>query len=155
MDRDRATGGRACAWAVQYDKTLGGLCSAQKLAERAQPGSIRPLRVPPAGGRSRIVRWLAPVAAAAAVAGLVAGISLASRSARHQSLPAETSAGTPPYYVTLVTTVHLQRAATNTLAPTGLHALVQCFNLGRIQGGQFTPLPGIPNQAGYWTSAAW
>jgi hypothetical protein len=78
----------------------------QRLSERAGPGSIRPLRDPPARRRSRPVRWLAPVAAVAAVLGVVTGVSLASRSQGHQPasvrLPAAPEpAGTmPPYYVT-------------------------------------------------------
>ena len=31
------------------------------------------------------------------------------------------------------------------LAPTGIHALVQCFGFGRVDNGRFTPLPGVPN----------
>ena len=132
-----------------------------KLAERAQPGSIRPLRVPPAGGRSRTVRSLAPVAAAAAVIGLVAGISLASRSARHQSLPAETSAGMPPYYVTLVTTVHPQRAATKTaVTPTPVPAtitqtaVVRDSATGTVLATVQVPAGGTPPGAGGITAAA-
>jgi peptide/nickel transport system substrate-binding protein len=55
------------------------------IAERAQPMRIRPLRTPPSRRRNRTVRWLAPVAAAAAVAGLVAGVTVAGHAARSSS----------------------------------------------------------------------
>jgi hypothetical protein len=74
--------------------------------ERVDPGSIRPLREPPVRRRTRAVRWLAPAAAVAAVIGVVAGVSLASRSPGHRpvsvpslSLP-EPVGPMPLYYVT-------------------------------------------------------
>jgi hypothetical protein len=78
----------------------------QWVSQRADAGSIRPLRVPPVRRRSRAVRWLAPVAAVAAVIGVVAGVSLASRSQGHRSagvlspIPPEPAGPMPPYYVT-------------------------------------------------------
>jgi hypothetical protein len=30
------------------------------------------------------------------------------------------------------------------LGPTGVHALVECFGFGRLDGTRFTPLPGVP-----------
>jgi hypothetical protein len=45
------------------------------------------------------------------------------------------------------------------LAPSGVHVLVACFNFGRVDGSRFTPLPGFPGpsssgisgqQAGAW-----
>jgi hypothetical protein len=67
------------------------------LSERVGPDSIRPLRVPPVRRRSRAVHWLAPVAAMAAVIGVIAGVSLAGRS----PVPRGTAAPgvMPPYYV--------------------------------------------------------
>ena len=41
----------------------------KEISERAQQGSIRPLREPRARKRPRAVRWLAPVAAAAHLVG--------------------------------------------------------------------------------------
>jgi hypothetical protein len=79
------------------------------LSERAGPDSIRPLRVPAVRRRSRVVRWLAPVAAVAAVVGVITGVSVASQPAGqgHNELPTSQPAtspepaGTmPPYYVT-------------------------------------------------------
>lgn len=68
------------------------------IAERARPESIRPLRVPTPRRRSRTVRWLAPVAATAAVAGLIVGVTVAGHATKRlSSLPP----GTPKYYVTL------------------------------------------------------
>jgi hypothetical protein len=31
------------------------------------------------------------------------------------------------------------------LGPTGVHALVECFGFGRLDGTRFTPLPGVPD----------
>lgn len=76
------------------------------VSERAGAGSIRPLRVPPARRRPAAVRWLAPVAAVAAVIGVVTGVSLASRSQGHRPatlqspIPPEPAGPMPPYYVT-------------------------------------------------------
>jgi hypothetical protein len=78
----------------QLRHDLGVICA------RAQPGSIRPLRVPPPR-RSRAVRWLAPVAAMVAVIGIIAGVSLAGRSAGNRAQSTALPAGTPKYYVTL------------------------------------------------------
>jgi hypothetical protein len=74
----------------------------RELTERVAPGSIRPLRAPAPRRRNRAVRWLAPVAAIAAVIGVVAGVSLAGRGS--SKLPAAATspepAGTMPrYYV--------------------------------------------------------
>ncbi len=76
-------------------------------SERAGPGSIRPLRVPPARRRPAAVRWLAPVAAVIAVIGVITGVSLADRPQGHRSagqqspVPPEPAGSMPPYYVTL------------------------------------------------------
>jgi hypothetical protein len=78
----------------------------QMISQRADPGSIRPLRDPPARRRSRAVRWLAPVAAVAAVVGVVTGVSLIDRPQGHQSaplqspVPPEPAGPMPPFYVT-------------------------------------------------------
>jgi hypothetical protein len=77
------------------------------VSERAGAGSIRPLRVPPARRRPAAVRWLAPVAAVAAVIGVVAGVSLAGRSQGHQPAPQQSPEPVgpmPPYLVTLAAT---------------------------------------------------
>jgi hypothetical protein len=77
----------------------------QEVTERVAPGSIRPLREPPAGRGARAVRWLAPVAAVVAVVGVVAVVSLVSRPQGQQkpsvpsnSLP-EPVGPMPRYYV--------------------------------------------------------
>jgi hypothetical protein len=48
------------------------------------------------------------------------------------------------------------------LAPTGLHALIQCSGFGRLDGNRFTPLPGLPSATsgshgsmGFTPTAAW
>jgi len=70
-------------------------------AEGIQRESIRSLRVPAPRRQSRTARWLSPVAAAAAVAGLIAGVTIADHNTgkvpHSQTLPA----GAPKYYVTL------------------------------------------------------
>jgi hypothetical protein len=72
-----------------------------RISERADAGSIRPLRDPRARGRSRLVRWLAPVAAVAAVIAVIAGVSLAGRSPRSPGTAAPDVM--PPYYVIVQT----------------------------------------------------
>src|SRR5271169_3326551 len=76
-----------------------------ELAGRAQPGSIRPLCVPPVRKRSRIVRWLAPAAAAAAVLCVVAGVSFVGPQGGARPGGLAPIAGLlgplPPYYVTV------------------------------------------------------
>jgi hypothetical protein len=82
----------------------------QGISQRADAGSIRPLRDPPARRRPAAVRWLAPVTAVAAVLGVVAGVSLASRSQGHRPaplqspIPPEPAGPMPPFYVTLAAT---------------------------------------------------
>ncbi len=71
------------------------------IAERAKPDLIRPLSDPPRRRRSRAVRWLAPVTAAAAVAGLIAGLTVAGHTANHRLSSQAIPHGTPRYYVAL------------------------------------------------------
>jgi len=90
----------------------------KELSERAAPGSIRPLRVPPPRRRARAVRWVAPVAAVVAVIGVVTGVSLASRSQGHRpappqsSVPPEPVGPMPRHYVTVFQTFAGSRVAT-------------------------------------------
>jgi hypothetical protein len=72
----------------------------QTVADGVKPESIRPLQVPPRR-RSRTIRWLAPVAAAAAVAGLVIGVTVAGHNTGKLPNPQSLPAGAPKYYVTL------------------------------------------------------
>jgi hypothetical protein len=73
-------------------------------AAGAQPGSIRPLRVPPAWKRSRAARWLAPAAAAAVVLCVAAGVSFVGPQngvrAGDPAAIAGLAGPMPPYYVT-------------------------------------------------------
>jgi hypothetical protein len=71
----------------------------KQISERARPGSIRPLRVPPVRRRSRAVRWLAPVAAMAAVIGVITGVSLAGHTGGRQPASREAPGRMPPYYL--------------------------------------------------------
>jgi hypothetical protein len=48
------------------------------------------------------------------------------------------------------------------LGPAGIHALVQCFGFGRLDGDRFTPLPGVPDPSAvtlrgpdFWGAGAW
>jgi hypothetical protein len=48
------------------------------------------------------------------------------------------------------------------LGPTGVHALVECFGFGRLDGTRFTPLPGVPDPrattvsgSDFWGTGAW
>jgi hypothetical protein len=74
--------------------------------ERVDPESVRPLREPSVRRRTRAVRWLAPVAAVVAVIGVVAGVSVASRSPGHRPAtvppvsPSQPVGPMPLYYVT-------------------------------------------------------
>jgi hypothetical protein len=76
-------------------------------SERLDLESVKPLRQPAVRRRARVVRWLAPVAAVAAVVGVILGVSLAGQPAGqgHPALPSPATspgpAGTMPlYYVT-------------------------------------------------------
>ena len=80
------------------------------ITQRVQPGSIRPLRAPEPRRRSRAVRWLAPVAAVAAVIGIITGVSFAGRSAGQRPPSTVLPAGAPTYYVTLSITVRVVHA---------------------------------------------
>jgi hypothetical protein len=71
----------------------------KELSERAQPGSIRPLREPRARRWPRAVRWLAPAAAVAAVLSVIAGVAVVSRSAGGQPASREGPGRMPAWYV--------------------------------------------------------
>ncbi len=85
------------------------------IAERAQPGSIRPLQAPSAtwrskaryrlasARRSRATRVLAPASAMVAVIAIIAGVWIAGQPAGHRPAAARITAGMPKYYVTLKT----------------------------------------------------
>jgi hypothetical protein len=79
----------------------------KEVTERVAPGSVRPLRAPAPRRSALAVRWLAPVAAMAAVLGVVAGVSLAGRGSNELPAPATSPepAGTMPrYYVNVYQT---------------------------------------------------
>lgn len=82
-------------------------------------GSIRPLRVPLRRRRRGLVRWLAPVTAMTAVAGVITVATLARSAApRH---PAVVSTAMPPYYVT-VDDITVGRGAGDEKATATVHA---------------------------------
>lgn len=71
----------------------------RQIAHGIDHESVRPLRTAVPARRPGLVRWLAPVTAAAAVVAVIAGVTLARSPAPRHSLAAST--GMPPYYVTV------------------------------------------------------
>jgi hypothetical protein len=69
-------------------------------ARQADPGLIRPLREPAARARLRVPRWLAPVAAAAAVTAVIIGAGFAGQLPGHGPVAAPV-AGLPGHYLTV------------------------------------------------------
>lgn len=69
-------------------------------ARRADPALIRPLREPAARTRLRVPRWLAPLAAAAAVTAVIIGTGFAGQLPAHGPGAAPV-AGLPGYYLTV------------------------------------------------------
>lgn len=72
-----------------------------ELSERAQPGSIRPLREPAARKRRPAVRWLPPFAAVAAVLAVIAGVSVIGQPGGRVPPPPGVQGPMPRYYVTV------------------------------------------------------
>jgi hypothetical protein len=76
--------------------------------DQVRPESVRPLTEPQARPRWRAVRWLAPVAAAVAVVGVVAGVLVArqqfSLTFSAQGKAGVAASGMPRYYVTVFET---------------------------------------------------
>jgi hypothetical protein len=123
--------------------------SLKDFSERLDLESIKPLREPPVRRRARAVRWLAPVAAVAAVVGVIVGVSVASRPQGHQSANVPTLSGPGPagpmprYYVVafqtytgshIVTTAAVHDSATGALLAT-----VHLPTLTDAQGSAQTP----------------
>jgi hypothetical protein len=77
-----------------------------KFASRARPEVIRGPQTPQVRRASRTARRLAPAAAALAIVGVIAGVSLAGaigpRTASGQRTQAQAAPGMPPHYVTVV-----------------------------------------------------
>ncbi len=113
------------------------------ITERAQPGSIRPLRAAEPRRRSRTIRWLAPVAAMVAVIAIIAGVSLAGRSAGHRPAAAAAPAGLPAYYVMLQHAASGNATATVRQSATG--TVLASVDIAHVAGN---PL------AGFWITAA-
>jgi hypothetical protein len=70
----------------------------RQAGDRLDPATVGPLRVPSRRRTPGLVRWLAPVTAMAAVMAVIAGVQLTRPAARPDSA---SSAGMPPYYVTV------------------------------------------------------
>jgi hypothetical protein len=104
----------------------------QKISERPDPGSIRPLRVPPARGRRRLARWLTPVAAVAAVLAVIAGVSLAGRMPGQPPASAVAPRGMPPYYV-IVQQAASDQATTATVRDSRTGEVLTRVRLPRLQ----------------------
>jgi hypothetical protein len=85
-----------------------------RYSERIRLESLPPLREPSGRRPRRTVRWLAPVAAAAVVVGVIVGVSLAGQHAHRPSAlwagggatatPVPPGPGMPPYYATVFQT---------------------------------------------------
>jgi hypothetical protein len=85
-----------------------------RYSERIRLESLPPLREPPGRRPRPTVRWLAPVAAAAVVVGVIVGVSLAGQHARRPSglrtggsataAPVPLGPGMPAYYATVFQT---------------------------------------------------
>jgi hypothetical protein len=86
-------------------------------AQRADPALVRPLRKPAVRARPRVPGWLAPAAAAAAVAAVDRGVAFAGRPAGHRPATGPV-AGVPRYYLTLdqPRSGHVARAVVHSLA---------------------------------------
>ncbi len=115
--------------------------------EDARQGPIRPLRVSPARRRSRAVRWLAPVAAMAAVIGIITGVSLADRATGNRPPSTTAPAGIPKYYVTLNESTSRNLTATVRDSATGA-------TLASVPIEQHVPLDAAPVLNAPWISAA-
>ena len=121
----------------------------ERISQRAAPGSIRPLRVPPPRRRARAVRWLAPVAAVVAVIGVVTGVPLASRSQGHRPVPPQSPVPPEPvgpmprHYVTVFQAFAGSRVATTAAvrdsATGAVLATVHVPTLTDSQGGTQGP----------------
>jgi hypothetical protein len=89
-------------------------CGMKSYAERIPPESLPPLREPSHRRPRRTVHWLAPVAAAAAIVGVIVGVSLAGQHAQRASAlrtgggatttPVPPGPGMPQYYATVFQT---------------------------------------------------
>jgi hypothetical protein len=123
--------------------------SLKDFAERLDLESIKPLHEPAVPRRARVVRWLAPVAAVAAVVGVIVGVSLANRPQGHRpaSVPTlsvpEPAGPTPRYYVVALQTYtgsHIvTTAAVHDSATGALLATVHLPTLTDAQGSAQTP----------------
>jgi hypothetical protein len=119
----------------------------RSIAERANPESIRPLRVPPPRRQSKTVRWLAPVAAAAAVAGLIVGVTVTGHKAAQQ--PAvQLPPGAPKYYVTLQTELrHGILVAFATVRASATGARISSVQVVRLKSAGYAQLLAITGAA--------
>jgi hypothetical protein len=122
------------------------------IAQGAQPESIRPLRVSPKRRRSRTVRWLAPIAAAAAVAGLIVGATITGR-ATGQQPAGPGAAGMPRYYVAIAAvTRHNVTVMTATVHISATGATVAAVQLPGFKSDYAPALAGLA--PGEWITAA-
>ncbi len=128
------------------DKEEQVRCELRAIAELIKPESIRPLRVPPQRRRSRTIRWLAPVAAAVAVAGVIAGVTVADQGAAGRLTSPTTEAGMPKYYVTVNWSVREHKRV--------LLAIVRAAATGTTTGSVQLPSSGGSQLVGLLQAAA-
>ena len=140
----------------------------KKRAERARPGSIRPLRVPSASRRSRAryrlasarrsraARALAPATAMVAVIAIIAGVWMAGQPGGERPAAAGSSAGIPKYYVTLKTALRGKNPAPGVLAGVGpgrVTAVVRDSLTGAFLGSVL--IERVPRGKSLSTRATW
>jgi hypothetical protein len=121
------------------------------IAERIDPGSVRPIRAPLRKKVPGMVRWLAPVTAMVAVIGVIVGVTVFVGRQAGQA-PGAGTLGTPPYYVTLTgagvqqpmaLTAAVRDSATGAVLTTVDVPLLGSRGLpqGRPSPGQFSSVP--------------
>ena len=121
----------------------------QAVAGRVQADALRPLRPPARRRRDSAVRWLAPVAAMAAVAGIVTAVTLTVQPGGRQPTPSAAQGG-PRFYVILQGWAYLPPPSVHRTYPYGITAYVRSATTGRILSsivvrtwaGKWNPPPG-------------
>jgi hypothetical protein len=91
------------------------------VADRVQPDSLRPLRVSAQRRRATTVRWLAPVTAVVAIAGIAVGVSLARQAT---SPPAPAAGARTQFYVTM-NSAYVRAGTRPGTGPDGSNELVE------------------------------
>jgi len=106
----------------------------QAVAGRVQAETLRPLRPPTRSRRDRVVRWLAPVAAMGAVAGIITGVTLAMHPGSKPSPPARAAPlpSSPRFYVTLRSWTYVPRPTSARIFPFEVTATLRSSATGAV-----------------------